>query len=158
MKTIYTVAALLLLSQSATPRAVAAQFILTPGARVRLTGPAFDSSTAIGTVVRTVGDSLMFRDETALSGRTLAIRDLRSIEVSNGMRRHVARDAGYGLLIGAVSGAILGAATHKKDSGWFQTTAGFDAAFVGTAFGTIGMVVGGLIGVSDKSERWIRAR
>lgn len=135
--------------------------VLGAGTRVRLTSPALDSSVQIGRVVSATRDTISFRSDANPVTRTLAVKDLSSIEISGGMETHRGRDALYGLAIGGGAGAILGAATYKKPQNCFIfcDTRGFDAAAGALSGGLVGTLVGAfIVGGFDKTERWVPLR
>ncbi len=135
--------------------------VLGAGTRVRLTSPALDSSVQVGRVVSATRDTISFRSDANPVTRTLAVKDLTSIEISGGMETHRGRDALYGLAIGGGAGAILGAATYKKPQNCFIfcDTRGFDAAAGALSGGLVGTLVGAfIVGSFDKTERWVPLR
>jgi hypothetical protein len=131
------------------------------GTRVRLVTPALDPAQRIGTVVTATHDTITFRSEANPVTRSVAVSDLTSIEISDGKETHRGRDAFYGLVVGGGAGAILGAATYKKETDCFIfcATRGGDAIAGALAGGAVGTLVGAfIVGSGDKTERWVPLR
>ncbi len=132
--------------------------LLGAGTRVRLVTPALDAAQQTGTVVAATRDTITFRSDGYPVTRSLAVADLTSIQISGGKETHRGRDSLYGLAIGGTAGALLGAASYKKQQQCFilcETRSG-DAvagAIVGGLFGTL---IGAFVfGSMDKTERWV---
>lgn len=140
------------------PAAAHAQAHLVPGARVRLAGPGVDGTYH---VVHVVPDTLVVqRDSTAPTLR-VALADLQRAEVSLG-RRSAFGGFGRGFLIGAGAGAALGVASglasgDDDQAGWFAMSAGEKAVAGGVLLGGAGGLVGGIIGLAARGERWEHA-
>jgi len=90
---------------------------------------------------------------------SLAFAKVESVRVSRG--RNVFLSAVTkglaGTVIGGITGAMLGAATHSKDDhGFFTSTRSQAAAFYGMLGGAGGLVVGTISGAAYGNERWER--
>lgn len=132
--------------------------VLGAGTRVRITAAALDSSMQVGRVVSATSDTISFRADANPITRTLAVKDISTIEIGGGMETHRGRDALYGLAIGGAAGGILGAVTYKKpkDCFIFCDTRGFDTAAGAVTGGLLGTLVGAfIVGSTDKTERWV---
>ena len=132
--------------------------VLGAGTRVRITAAALDSSMQVGRVVSATADTISFRADANPVTRTLAVKDISSIEISGGMETHRGRDALYGLAIGGGVGGVLGAATYKKPKDCFILcdTRGLDTFAGAVTGGLIGTLVGAfIVGSTDKTERWV---
>jgi len=88
------------------------------------------------------------------STATYPLSDIAKLEVSQGRRRPVLRDAAIGLIGGGSIGAILGAMSYERPDLFVgnRTDAALFGAFVG---GVPGLVVGGIVGLVPRA-RWQR--
>lgn len=121
---------------------------LEAGQRVRLTlDPG--RSRLVGTLLAHDADSIRVQLQPDSTALVLARARVTSVDVSRGRHGH----AGTGALVGLVVGGVLGAAAGADCEGDFLCPGpGAGAALVG---GT-GLVIGALIGVLDRTERWER--
>lgn len=128
---------------------------LTAGARVRVTSPSDDLNRHVTTVTEVRGDSIVVA---GLAGsRTIAISNVTALDVSAGTRTQVLRDGLIGFGAGALLGGIVGAATYEG-SDFFVGSSVEAGALVGTMFGAVGLVVGGVVGALHRTDRWQPAR
>ena len=150
---------LLVLSLSlvvATHRAQA-QTVVTPGARVwvRTVDEFGRLSRGIkGTVTQVEGDTL-YIDRSAGSGAVAVYLQAKTqVWLSNGRRSSAGRGALIGFGIGAVGGALLGAATACQGSNcWFGPEVEMAAGAL--VFGVGGLISGAVIGAVVKHEVWV---
>jgi len=131
---------------------------LSAGARVRLTSPADKMDKHVTTVTELRGDSIVVAGRSG--SRTIAMRNVTSLDVSAGTRNRVVRNGLIGLGAGALIGGVAGAATYEECSDQIFCIAPLDrgqSTLAGAAvFGAAGLVVGAVIGVFDKTDRWER--
>lgn len=155
MKTAFGIAVLVwLVAATAEAQAPA----VTAGSRVRITSGVHDYDRKVATVHDLRGDSLVLvvRSKPV----TVALSDVDQIQVSVGQRRTVLRGMLAGGLIGAVGGAVIGAATYKPCEGFCMfasNSAGGEAAIAGAALGAVGVVIGGIVGAINTTDRWAPA-
>jgi len=132
---------------------------LTAGARVRVTAASADLDKQVATIAEVRGDSIVL-DVDGLA-HPVAISDLQRLEVSIGKRTRVTRDAGIGAAIGFAAGALIGAASYEEcvpqsflDCFMVPGSRGDAALLGGAAGGTVGLVLGALVGMGDRTDRW----
>ena len=112
---------------------------LPAGARVQLEFRGWDAQ-LVGTVMRATPDSIAVRAEGSDSTRAYATAALRQVRLSTGDRPgHVARQTTWGLGLGVIMGATLGA-LYANDS-----TTG-DQVRMALTFGSIFAIPGVLLG------------
>ena len=85
---------------------------LQAGARARILGPTADSKYELITVASASPDSLRYSLDPSLATKSLAWQQISKMDASMGRHRNVGRGAGIGFLVGAIGGAILGAASE----------------------------------------------
>jgi len=124
---------------------------LAAGARVRVTSPHDDLKKHVTTVTELRGDSIVVPGGAGL--RTIALDNVTALDVSAGTRRRVIRDGLIGFGAGALIGGIVGAASYEEPDFFFGSAAEAGAA-LGTAFGAIGLLVGGVVGAFHRADRW----
>jgi hypothetical protein len=128
------------------------------GSRVRVVSPAVGDREQTGRVVLATADSLVFEPAANDIAFRIPTSSILKLQVSQGTHTRRAKGALYGFLIGAGTGAILGAAAYKKSDCSeiciFPDSRGFDAAVVGTALGLVGTVVGAIAG-SHAVDTWV---
>src|SRR5450759_2875180 len=83
---------------------------LQAGARARILGPTADSKYTLITVASARPDSLRYSLDPSLAIKSLAWQQIGKMDASMGRHTNVGRGAGIGFLVGAIGGAILGAA------------------------------------------------
>ena len=159
MRRLGSVVMLALLAASAGAQQVTLPPDVQPGARVRATTPGAGSVT--GRVVAANGDTLQVLRDVARDTVKVAVSRLATLDLSTG--RHTRRwtGAAYGLLAGATLGAVIGAATYRKQTcapgQWFCDYPGQtgDMAAGAVLLGTVGTVVGAIVGAGT-AETWRR--
>lgn len=135
------------------------------GSRVRVLSPVLGDEKKVGVAVSATRDTLSFRHEKQPSYVSISTSDIQQLEIPQGTHTRKANGALYGFLIGAVSGAVLGAATHQGPApcdnpfgcglqGAFETSRSEDAFIVGVLGGVVGAIVGTLVG-SRAVETWV---
>jgi hypothetical protein len=136
---------------AATPRGVSE---LVPGRRVRLTAADTRVGPRAGRLISVSPDSLVIAADSTGGISAIARSEITGIEISRGRTHRVGRDTGIGFLIGAGSGALLGAISTDPNDFIFNKPA--DGAVLGAIFlGPIGALVGLIVGVSHlDAERW----
>ena len=146
---------------AALPAPSAAQEVLAPGTRVRVTVPD-QKHPLVGAFVSRTADSLMLeipaRSWNGVGRRpvelvSLPVPRITRLEVSRGRRSHPGRGAGIGALVGAAAGLALGLAASADNSGWFEIGPG-EVASATLVMGGIGAGVGAIVGGLSHSERW----
>lgn len=109
----------------------------------------------VGTLLSTRDDSVRVRPEGVASALAIPVDSVSSLQVSQGMQRHVQRDLLIGGGIGMVAAAVSAASSYQACTSWciYDYGRGGDAAIAGVigfiAGGTIGAVVGAI-----KHEEW----
>lgn len=152
MKSAWTVLALALLfpiTAQAQSASVAA------GARIRITSPRNDLQKHVTTVMEARSDSIVVAGASGV--RTVALNDVTALDVSVGTRTRVIRDGLIGFGAGALIGGIVGATAYEETDFLFGSAAEAGAG-VGAYFGTIGLLVGGVVGAFHRADRWQPAR
>ena len=124
------------------------------GARVRITEGGLGRSGAIytGTVVAASPEAVSLK--LSRNGEMVSINRAKMtlVELSAGRNKHVGAGLGYGFLVGAGFGAIMGA-VKCGDGGSCEMGRGSAAGVVGVLGGVVGLVVGGVIGAVG-TEHW----
>lgn len=128
-----------------------------PGARVRLVAPAVEGEFF---VLSATPDTLVVQRDPAAPVHRLAVASLQRLDVSRG-RRSAGSGLGRGFLIGAGIGAAVGVASglasgDDEPGGWFSMSAEDKALGGGVFVGAAGGVIGGLVGLFVRGERWDR--
>ncbi len=151
-----------------------AQVPVRPGEQVRVTHPPIcpadticvgplPRQRSVGTFLAWKADSLVM--ETKGDTLSVPVNLVTRLDVSRGRKSFGAGRVGIiGGLVGAASGAIIGAASYEErqpcvlfclfqDPEFSRTAA--DAAVLGAAFGAVvGYAIGRLLGSAIKTERW----
>ncbi len=154
MRTLHIVMALWLVPMGiATAQSASAQWPLDSGSRVRIEAPIFSDKTQQGTVLRTQGDTNMFRPWRGTGSTAVGLRDITRLDVHQGTHSRKAKGALIGFLVGGGIAAGVAAATWKKTAS-FDFGRGGDAAFVGVPVGLLGALVGFLIGAQE-TDTWV---
>jgi hypothetical protein len=136
------------------------------GSRVRIAAPVFGGKKEVATVVSVTDDSLVLRQGASTNYRSVAKADITGLEVSRGTYTRKGRGALFGLLIGAGTGAAVGALTYKKPKPCegFEcfgeilgpSTRSFNVGIGATMGGLLGAAVGALVGMSAR-DSWAPA-
>ena len=136
-----------------------------PGQRVRLMVSGSKRPLVVGQFIRQANDSIVIRPDSALrpeGERAFLLERGHRVEQSVGFRRRTLKGVGVGLLAGATTGGVVGALTYSKpdcssDFICFDFGRGFSAFAGAMVLALPGMVIGGIIGASEKHEAWRRA-
>lgn len=122
--------------------------VLLPGRTTRIT--LTDGAKTQGTVV-SIDPSIMRLAVTGGDTVSLTRGAVKKVEIYQGMRTTVGRDALTGGLVGAALGALLGAASAKSTEGSFvEYSAGEGALAYGAVFGVLGAGIGALVGTKHR--------
>ncbi len=139
-----------------------AQSMPGPGTRVRVTAPSQKLTSAEGTVQDTANGALVVqlgKPGAATGVRTFSRSDLSGLDTYAGRHRPVLEGGLIGLLAGAATGAIIGFASGDDKcsaDAWFcmAYTSDQKAAMGAAGLGTLGLVVGLVVGALSPSDRW----
>jgi hypothetical protein len=128
------------------------------GARVRVVSPAIGSDAKSGKVVFASADSLSFRPAKEDMTLTIPTANIVGMEVAEGTHTRKAKGMLAGFVIGAGTGAILGAAAYKKDACaefcLLPDSRAFEATMGGAFVGIVGSVVGLIVG-AHAVDTWV---
>jgi hypothetical protein len=116
-----------------------------PGVRIRLIAAPVTGNRMVGTVMAWSGDTLTLASS-AESLRRVRKGDIRRIEVSRGPSRIAGALQGI-LMLGIVPGALTLVATLPQ---------GLEPEKYGASVAVVGSVIGGVVGLVLRSERWER--
>lgn len=97
-----------------------------------------------GELLTVKGSNLLLKDSSSLSGLTLDIGEINSIQVVK--KSKLFQGLGYGLLIGGGSGAFVGFMSGDDKPGWFSMTAQQKALLGAIGLGILGASLGGICG------------
>ena len=133
---------------------------LAPESRVRVTASPSPIRRAVGWVHHWTADSLVIRLDSGPSAATGPLTSFHRtsvtrLETSDGVKGHTVRGAFLGFFVGSVVGFFVTEAVVGKDADLYGTS--FDGEAVLAAWGgtvVLTTVLGGLIGSTQKSERW----
>lgn len=111
-----------------------------------------------GRLVRLDGDSLLLEDQNQIVAVPRAQLSSLDIPVAGTSRGHSAwNGAKVGGAAGAVGGALLGyLAWEPCDGEYFCMSRGDEAMLAGAVGGTLGFVIGGVVGATRSGARWRR--
>jgi|SRR5206468_207188 len=120
------------------------------GARARLTWRNADIPPVIVQVVSATSDTLRYVPRKDASVVSIGVSSLARVEVSLERNTHVMQDAGIGVGIGALLGAAAGysSATGPREKSGY-------AILEGLVGGGFGFILGGVLGLLHRSDRWI---
>jgi len=128
--------------------------------RVRITLKR-DHSAVIGTVQTIEAHALVI--ERKRSGlRTIALRDMKKLEISRGERTGALKGAIGGFAIFGLAGTLTWGAACEADFGLSASTSSREpctgeAALVGLGAGAVGALLGAVIGSAIRTDRWDEA-
>ena len=138
--------------------------LLATGSRVRVTAPDVLSQQAVGKVEHWTPDSLVLRldpDPDASPSvpppATVSVprKSITRLEASEGVKGHAVRGACFGFLIGSVAGLFIAEAVAGEGADPYSTDFhGEEVAIVWAGTAVLSAVLGGILGSSEKSERW----
>lgn len=98
-------------------------------------------------IVRLTRNSIDLRGEDEPISRVVPLSSVHEIKVTS-PASGLAKGAGIGFVVGGVTGVIMGFADGDDTRGWFRMSAGQKALVGGVMLGTVGAVVGGLVGLA----------
>ena len=131
---------------------------VTAGSAVRIESTVLGSGLHKGTAVSATSDTLFFQPKAVTPAIAIATPNIVKLEIARGQHTNRARGAMLGFLIGAGAGAVLGAATYKKsecsDFCVVPDSRSFDATVGAILLGSVGAVVGALMG-SHPTPTWV---
>lgn len=140
-----------LVGQSAAPATS-----LQPGARVRI--KQVGESPRVAVLVARNSEELIVQGPKLETDEAVPLGGITRLEVSTGRHRNVLKGLGMGVGIGGVGGLIFGAVAYQPCTGpcfLAPSDRGESAALGGIVFGTLGLVVGGLVGLQSH-DTWQR--
>jgi hypothetical protein len=122
---------------------------LSKGVRVRVSAPSVRASRLTGVLVDVTPEHIRIAPDQGSAAMEILRKDLGQIEVSTGHRRHTLVGAGLGLVVGACTGAAIGAQMEPGMAGVSGNVV------VGAGLiGTIGLAVGTIVGTLFRTETW----
>jgi len=128
------------------------------GARVRVVSSRIGSDPVAGSAVAATADTLVFRPSAESVDFSIPTETILKLQVAEGTHTRKAKGMLAGFLIGAGTGAILGAASYKKDACaelcLFPDSRAFDATIGGAFVGIVGSVVGLIVG-AHAVDTWV---
>lgn len=144
------------------------------GTKLRLTVPAHQAPAftnvpeanrpivLVGRLAEVRGDSIRLtgvaRGEGVYGSTVVPLPAEGNLEVYTGTKGSVCKMATLGLVIGGTAGAVLGHATYEEgDGGFVLFDRGDVTAMTGVALGLCGLVIGTLVGLRSKTDRWEKA-
>ena len=143
---------IVLLSVVAAAPAGAAPAMPESGTRIRVT--ALEHKRWIGPLVSVAHDTVTMRDGD-MNGALVTIPALQVMrfEISRGNRPNCLREAGEGLAIGALFGAVVGYVGYSRND-FLVSSAGESAVAASVGFGVLCAAVGAARGALTHSEHW----
>ena len=143
---------------------------ISPGTRVRIKAPSIAEHRVIGTVVTIGADTLTLRTKRQVAPLAIPFASVTEFEVTRGKKRNVGKGAVIGVIVGGLSGAIIGYSTGDDPPGRFSPTSGTPSyigdirltkkqqAMVLGILGSLGgLGWGALIGALKTTDRWEKA-
>jgi hypothetical protein len=125
--------------------------------RIRIQAPILGDKRPTGTVMAATNDSLVFQLVNESANRSLALTDIKHLEVARGTHTNRWKGALLGFAILGGASAVYTAATWQKSdegSAFFDFGRAGDAAFIGGFGAILGAVAGVIIG-SKHSDTWV---
>ena len=141
------------------PDTVAAQYAVTPGARVRVVDASRAGPPLTGQLIRMAGDTVII-SSAAATQTALVVTPEHRFEVSSGRHGRTLRGIGLGFLAGAAVGAALGLALYEKPDCTpnvflcLDVGPGASAAAGAVLVGVPGLLIGGIVGANFHHETW----
>lgn len=124
-----------------------------PGQRVRVRSTVAHAPVLTGAVESIGRDTMIVRHEDGAGVATaIPLSSVAQLQVSQGRHSKWVTGLLIGAGVGAVAGAIIGAATYDEDDPFFS--AGENALAAALLFTPIGGLAGAIIGLQVKTERW----
>ena len=156
MKALLLLLSLVAVDAGAQTRSVA--WPVQAGARVRIVSSRIGSDPVTGSAVAATADTLVFRPAAEGVQFSIPTETILKLQVAEGTHTRKAKGMLAGFLIGAGTGAILGAAAYKKDACaelcLFPDSRAFDATIGGAFVGVVGSVVGLIVG-ARAVDTWV---
>ncbi len=121
-----------------------------PGTRVRISAPRVATDRILGTVISMDANTLVLKSSIQLAPVSIPLRSINKFEVSKGQKSKVVTGIVNGFIIGAPAGALLGGVRGGYDDVPTAAVA-VSGAVIG---GLLGAGTGGIIGRSQKTDRW----
>jgi hypothetical protein len=135
--------------------AITQELPLQRGQRVRVTVPAINLKKHADMFRELRGDTLV------LYSMSCSLSDVTRLDVFRGQKSAWAYGLGFGVLAGAVTGAVIGFASGSEEQGplfsgkcLFVCTAGEKAAVGAIALGAVGGLLGLWIGTHARINKW----
>jgi hypothetical protein len=125
------------------------------GSRIRITeSEAAGFRRHSGTLVRAGADTIVLKLDRGGEAVAYPLAGVSRFEVSQGQKGHALAGAGLGLLAGAGLGALIGATNCGSACSGSDDLGGL-AVLIWSGIGAgVGLVAGGVIGSTLKSDRW----
>ena len=125
------------------------------GSKVRILSPVLGKRQATGSVVSATPDTLLFRTASESTVTTIATPNIVRIDIARGTHTNAGRAGFAGFMLGALFGAVIGAATSPPPcTNCLDFSQGYAAVGGGVAGGVIGALVGVAIG-RRPSDTWV---
>jgi hypothetical protein len=153
MRRLLVVLLIVIVCRPLTAQSIAFPNTLVPGARVRVT--LLDMEPREAVVVSRTPDTLVVRWREFSNDDAVPFAAIAQLEVNAAGRHTVLKGATLGLLAGGAIGAIAAAAapdSHGGSSDTIDFGEGFEAAVGAIGGGTIGLVIGTLVGLSRSAD------
>jgi hypothetical protein len=125
-----------------------------PGTRVRVKAPTLFSRPFVGTLESVRDSIVLVRGNEAMPATQIRLSQIERVEVSQGKKSNAGRGAIAGFLVGAAAGAGFGISACSGGGGCADVGTGTVALFTGAIGAGGGTLLGALIGLGSKSERW----
>jgi len=146
------------LATAQTQTAPSPEWPVSAGSYVRIESSVLGSGFHKGNVVTATSDTLLFQPKADAPAIQIATPNIVKLEVAGPQKTHKARGALIGFLIGAGTGAVLGAATYKKDQCAgicvVPDARSFDATLGAVLLGVPGAIIGAIVG-AHPSNTWV---
>jgi hypothetical protein len=113
-----------------------------------------DGQQVRGELIAVKQNSLLLKESESGADVSVDIADIKTITIVK--KSKVGKGAGFGFLGGASLGVVIGLASGDDPPGFMSYTAGDKAAFLGIAFGLIGMILGAAEGASAGADQKIQ--
>jgi len=133
---------------------------VTAGSRVRISSPTLGDKMQTGAVLSATSDTLIFLAAKQSTSTAIGTPNIVGIDVARGTHTSKVKGALLGFVLGAGSGAALGAATYKRprcnpDVWCFDMFGQGGQAAVGAVMGAVSGTLVGLIIGSRPRDNWV---
>jgi len=133
---------------------------VTAGSRVRISSPVLGDKLQVGSVLSATSDTLVFLAAKQSTSTAIGTPNIVGMDVARGTHTSKMKGSLMGFLLGAGSGAALGAATYKRPKCdpdvWCLDMFGQGGqAAVGAILGAVSGTMLGLIIGSRPTENWV---